>query len=80
MVFFLVAVAHILHAHIATCMCGGDGGGGGGGGGIIYAVVVMLVVSKCDGRRFARRPALVGFLSPAYHKPVTAMPVFTSDV
>ena len=38
-VFFLVALAHILLAYIATCTVVGGGVGGVGGGGI-YVVVV----------------------------------------
>ena len=52
----------------------------GGGGIYVVIYVAMLVVCKCGGRQFARKPDLAGFLAPANLKPGTAMPVFSSDV
>ena len=36
-----------------------------------------VVVCKCGGRKFARKASVPAI---AFHKPVTAMPVFRSDV
>ena len=41
--------------------------------------VVILVVCRYGGGQFAGKPTFGG-LAPAHHKPVTAMPVFSSDV
>ena len=41
MVFFLVALSHILHI-LQLTLCGGGGGGGSSGGNIVYIIIMYI--------------------------------------